>query len=52
LERREIEKDGRRKLILGSAGKLFFAKGFNSVTVDKILKHSELGKDYFYFNSK
>ena len=41
-------------LILKSARKLFFAKGFKNVTVDKIAKFSELGKGsiYLYFNSK
>ena len=54
LERREREKDNRRMLILKSARKLFFAKGFKNVTVDKIAKFSELGKGsiYLYFNSK
>jgi AcrR family transcriptional regulator len=54
LERREKEKDSRRMLILKSARTLFFAKGFKNVTVDKIAKHSELGKGsiYLYFNSK
>jgi AcrR family transcriptional regulator len=53
-ERREKEKDSRRKLILASARKLFFAKGFKNVTIDKIAKRSELGKGsiYLYFNSK
>lgn len=54
LERREKEKDSRRMLILKSARKLFFARGFKNVTVDKIAKFSELGKGsiYLYFNSK
>jgi AcrR family transcriptional regulator len=54
LERREKEKDSRRMLILKSARKLFCAKGFKNVTVDKIAKFSELGKGsiYLYFNSK
>ena len=53
-ERRDKEKDGRRKLILSSARKLFFKKGFNTVTVEEIAKISELGKGsiYLYFNSK
>ena len=53
-DRRGKEKDGRRKLILDSARKLFFAKGFNSVTVDEIARYSELGKGsiYLYFSSK
>jgi AcrR family transcriptional regulator len=54
LERREKEKDNRRMVILKSARKLFFAKGFKSVTVDEIAKFSELGKGsiYLYFSSK
>ncbi len=53
-DRRDKEKDGRKKLILDSARKLFFAKGFNCVTVDEIARYSELGKGsiYLYFNSK
>jgi AcrR family transcriptional regulator len=54
LERREKEKDNRRMVILKSARKLFFAKGFKNVTVDEIAKFSELGKGsiYLYFSSK
>mgnify|MGYP000844885714 CR=1 FL=1 len=54
VERREKERNNRRNLILKSARTLFLEKGFKSVTVDKIARHSELGKGsiYFYFNSK
>jgi AcrR family transcriptional regulator len=53
-ERRIKEKENRRNSILKSARKLFFDKGFKSVTVDKIAAKAGVSKGsvYLYFNSK
>ncbi len=53
-ERRKKEKENRRNAILEAARKLFFEKGFKSVTVDKIAASAELSKGtiYLYFESK
>ncbi|HPL62627.1 MAG: TetR/AcrR family transcriptional regulator [Syntrophales bacterium] len=53
-ERRKREKEGRRSAILKAARKLFFEKGFKSVTVAQIAKKAELSKGavYLYFSSK
>ncbi len=53
-ERRNRERDNRRNAILKSARRLFFEKGFKSVTVESIAKKAELSKGsiYLYFNSK
>ena len=53
-ERRTREKKGRKNAILKAARKLFFAKGFQSITVEKIAKEAELSKGavYLHFNSK
>ncbi|MCX7635035.1 MAG: TetR/AcrR family transcriptional regulator [Syntrophales bacterium] len=53
-ERRKRERENRRNLILKSARRLFFEKGFRSVTVESIAKKAELSKGsvYLYFKSK
>jgi AcrR family transcriptional regulator len=53
-ERRQKEKENRKNAILKAARKLFFEKGFKSVTVDKIAADAELSKGaiYLYFESK
>ena len=52
--RRKREKSVRKGIILKSARKLFFEKGFKSVTVDSIAKKAELSKGavYLHFKSK
>jgi AcrR family transcriptional regulator len=53
-ERRKKEKENRKNVILKEARKLFFEKGFKSVTVDNIAASAELSKGsiYLYFESK
>ena len=53
-ERRNREKKGRKNAILKAARKLFFEKGFQSITVETIAKEAELSKGavYLYFKSK
>lgn len=53
-ERRKREKEGRKNAILKAARKLYFEKGFQSITVENIAKEAELSKGtvYLYFNSK
>jgi len=53
-ERRKKEKEDRKNAILKAARKLFFEKGFKSVTVDNIAASAELSKGsiYLYFESK
>jgi AcrR family transcriptional regulator len=53
-KRRRREKENRKGAILKAARKLFFEKGFKSVTVDSIAKKAELSKGavYLYFKSK
>jgi AcrR family transcriptional regulator len=53
-ERRKRERDNRRNAILKAARRLFFEKGFKSVTVESMAKKAELSKGsiYLYFNSK
>jgi AcrR family transcriptional regulator len=53
-ERRRREKDSRRNTILRAARKLFFEKGFKSVTVESIAKRAEFSKGsiYLYFSGK
>ena len=52
--RRQREKNVRKNIILRAARKLFFEKGFKSVTVESISKKAELSKGaiYLYFKSK
>ena len=53
-KRRNREKEIRKSAILKAARKLFFEKGFRSVTVESIAKKAELSKGavYLYFKSK
>jgi AcrR family transcriptional regulator len=53
-ERRNREKENRRNGILKAARRLFFEKGFKTVTVESIARKAELSKGsiYLYFNSK
>ncbi|HYA13816.1 MAG TPA: TetR/AcrR family transcriptional regulator, partial [Syntrophales bacterium] len=53
-KRRGREKENRKNTILKAARKLFFERGFKSVTVDSIAKKAELSKGavYLYFKSK
>ena len=53
-KRRIREKEIRKGAILKAARKLFFEKGFKSITVESIAKKAELSKGavYLYFNSK
>jgi AcrR family transcriptional regulator len=53
-ERKEREKEQRRKGIVAAAEKLFFARGYDSVTMDDIAKEVELNKAtiYLYFKDK
>jgi AcrR family transcriptional regulator len=52
--RRKREKNVRKGIILKSARRLFFEKGFKSVTVESIAKKAELSKGavYLHFKSK
>ena len=55
FEKRRIrEKENRKSAILKAARKLFFEKGFKSVTVESIARKAELSKGavYLYFKSK
>ena len=53
-ERKEREKEQRRSDILAAAEKLFFARGYDGVTMDDIAKAVELNKAtlYLYFKDK
>jgi AcrR family transcriptional regulator len=53
-ERRKRERENRRSAILKAARRLFFEKGFKTVTVESIAKKAELSKGsiYLYYNSK
>lgn len=53
-ERRKKEKENRKNSILKVARKLFFERGFKSVTVDLIAAKAEVSKGsiYLYFDSK
>ena len=53
-ERRRKEKENRKNAILRAARKLFFERGFKSVTVDLIAAKAEVSKGsiYLYFDSK
>lgn len=53
-ERRKRERESRRNAILRAARKLFFEKGFKTVTVESIARKAELSKGsiYLYYNSK
>lgn len=53
-KRRNREKEIRKSAILKAARKLFFERGFKSVTVESIARKAELSKGavYLYFKSK
>ena len=53
-ERRKKEKGNRKNAILKVARKLFFDKGFKSVTIDSIATKADLSKGSIYlcFDSK
>jgi AcrR family transcriptional regulator len=53
-ERRKRERENRKSAILKAARRLFFEKGFKTVTVESIAKKAELSKGsiYLYYNSK
>jgi AcrR family transcriptional regulator len=53
-ERRELEKEQRRGLILDAARSLLLTIGMNEISVNKIAKEAELGVGtiYFYYKSK
>jgi len=53
-EKREKEKENKRNNILRAARKLFFDRGFKSVTVDSIAAKAGVSKGsiYLYFDSK
>jgi AcrR family transcriptional regulator len=50
--RKKREKEMKKNAILKAARKLFFAKGFKSVTVDSIAKKAELSKGSVYLHYK
>jgi len=53
-KKKEKEKENRRNIILKAARKLFFERGFKSVTVDNIAERAEVSKGSIYlcFESK
>lgn len=53
-DRKEREKAQRKNVILDTAEKLFFSRGFDSVSMEELAKEIELGKGtlYLYFKSK
>lgn len=53
-ERRRRERENRKNAILKAARKLFFDKGFKTVTVESIARKAELSKGsiYLHYNSK
>ena len=52
--RREREKQKRQNDIINAAEKVFFAKGYDNVTMDEIAKEAEVNKAllYYYFKNK
>ncbi|MEN6328784.1 MAG: TetR/AcrR family transcriptional regulator [Methanobacteriaceae archaeon] len=52
--RREREKQKRRRDIIKAAEKVFFAKGYDRVTMDEIAREAEVNKAllYYYFKNK
>jgi len=52
--RREREKQKRRNDIIKAAEKVFFAKGYDRVTMDEIAREAEVNKAllYYYFKNK
>lgn len=53
-ERKEKERELRRTDIVEAAERIFFAKGYNSATMDDVAKEAQFSKRtvYIYFNSK
>ena len=53
-DRRKRERENRKSAILKAARRLFFEKGFKTVTVESIARKAELSKGsiYLYYNSK
>jgi TetR/AcrR family transcriptional regulator len=53
-DRKEREKERRRNEIIDAAEKLFFSRGYESVTMDDIAKETELARGtlYLYFKNK
>jgi TetR/AcrR family transcriptional regulator len=53
-DRKEREKEQRKNAILDAAEKLFFSRGFDSVSMEELAKEVELGKGtlYLYFKNK
>jgi AcrR family transcriptional regulator len=53
-ERRKRERENHKNAIIRAARRLFFEKGFKSVTVESIAKKAELSKGaiYLHYNSK
>jgi AcrR family transcriptional regulator len=53
-DRKEREKERRRSDIIEAAEKLFFSRGYESVTMDDIAKETELARGtlYLYFKNK
>jgi AcrR family transcriptional regulator len=54
ISRREREKQKRRNDIIKAAEKIFFAKGYDRVTMDEIAQEAEVNKAllYYYFKNK
>ncbi|MEN6574506.1 TetR/AcrR family transcriptional regulator [Methanobacterium aggregans] len=53
-ERMERKKEKRRNEILNAAGKLFFSRGYDDVSIDSIAQEVDLGRStvYLYFENK
>lgn len=53
-DRKEREKEQRKNAIIDTAEKLFFSRGFDSLSMEELAKEVELGKGtlYLYFKSK
>ncbi len=51
-ERRKRERENRKNAIIRAARRLFFEKGFKSVTVESIAKRAELSKGAIYLHYK
>jgi AcrR family transcriptional regulator len=54
IARKELEKEQRRRDILNAAEKLFFSKGYETVSLKDIAKEVKLGRStlYLYFENK
>ena len=53
-ERRKREIEQRREAVINAANKLFYLKGYESVTMEEIAFEAEIGKTtlYKYFEDK